>query len=221
MPKPMVKVAIALARHLAHAGHDGAGVDAAREEHAERHVALQAQPYGLPQRLAHLRRGLGRPMARGRQAIAGRQRPVPGQRQPPVGQDRVVAGRQFLDLGVDRPYGRRVPEGEVVAQGFPVDACERPHLGQQGFRLRGEEQEPVAMPVEQRLLAQAVAGQDQPPTLAIPEREGEHSRAVARHRRRPRSGTIPGSPRCRWWCGRCSLAPAARRGAPGSCRSPR
>ena len=43
------------------------------------------------------------------------------------------------------------------------------------MRLGAEPQGAVAMRVEQRLLAQPVAGDQQPAAPAVPEREGEHA----------------------------------------------
>ena len=66
----------ALIRHLAHAGHDGAGINASAQEDAQGDVALEPKAYSLPQRVAD-------PLGR----LAWRRRVLPGRpagRQIPV-----------------------------------------------------------------------------------------------------------------------------------------
>ena len=80
------------ARHLPHAGRHHAGVHAARQEHAERHVALQPEPHRLAQLVADPLTQLD-DVAGQWGGWRGRQRPVPAQRERAAGQRRRVAGR--------------------------------------------------------------------------------------------------------------------------------
>ena len=67
-------------------------------------------------------------------------------------------------------------EGEVHVHGDRVGLPGKTRIeGEQAAQLGGEE-EPAAgaLGVDQRLLADAVAGDEEPPLLAIPDREGEH-----------------------------------------------
>src|SRR2546429_2126071 len=60
-------------------------------------------------------------------------------------------------------------------QGVPVERARDGRMTEQRLRLRGEEKEGAALPVVERLLAQAIPREQQSPPGAVPEGEGEHA----------------------------------------------
>src|SRR6266849_6200297 len=60
-------------------------------------------------------------------------------------------------------------------QGVPVQRTRDGRMTEQRLRLRGEEKEGAALPVVERLLAEAIPREQQPPLAAVPEGEGEHT----------------------------------------------
>src|SRR6266542_4594825 len=55
-----------------------------------------------------------------------------------------------------------------------VDVAADIRMAEQRFDLGGEEQEPVSVAVIERLLAQAIPREEQPPAAPVPDGEGEH-----------------------------------------------
>ncbi|MCU0234040.1 MAG: hypothetical protein MUE90_08440, partial [Thermoanaerobaculales bacterium] len=64
--------------------------------------------------------------------------------------------------------------GEVAAERHRVEGPGHPGVDQEGPQVGGEDQLLAVAPVEERLLAGAVAGQQQPSPRLVPDREGEH-----------------------------------------------
>src|SRR3989442_15472370 len=58
---------------------------------------------------------------------------------------------------------------------LPVERPGHGGVPEQGLRLRGEEQEAITVPVVERLLAQAVTGEEERAACAVPDSEGEHA----------------------------------------------
>ena len=162
-------------RHLAHAGDHRARVDAAGEEDAERHVALEPPPH----RLAHLLSNRGQLLRQRRPSHrrrgAERKLPVATQRESTVGERRRVRRRKLPDLAEDRVRGRRVAEREVVVEGRPVERARDGRMTEERLRLRGEQEQSSPVPVVERLLAQPITREEQPPLGAVPDREREHA----------------------------------------------
>src|SRR5262249_38536422 len=67
-----------------------------------------------------------------------------------------------------------VSERQIVMQRLPVHRPRNP-MAQERLDLGGEEDEAVASPEIERLLAESVAAEQQSPSLPVPEREREHS----------------------------------------------
>ena len=153
---------------------DQGRVDAAAEEDAERHVGDQPradrgreQPVELADqvggRLAGLADGGRRraPVAALGEGAAG----LPGQQ---------VSGRQLAGAGEDRALAGDVAEDEVFVDRDRVElGADRGPGGERG-QLRGEVEPVARVRVEERLLAEAVAGDQQRPRPRVPDREGEH-----------------------------------------------
>lgn len=84
-------------------------------------------------------------------------------------------GRQLADPGDDseRRWYHRV-ESHVVVQGCLVDIRVDPTPGQQGGQRRGEAQPGAIAREVERLDPQPVPAKNQPPGIALHDREGEH-----------------------------------------------
>ena len=200
------------ARHLPHARHHHARVHAARQERAERDVALQPQPDRLADLVAQPLGQLGERRARPRRR-RGRQRPVAAGAQRPGRQRRRVAGRQLGDAREGRARGRRVAVGEVVVQRLAVDLAPRPGVAEQRLDLGARTRSAAALPVVERLLAEPVAGEEQRRRGARPRSRRRTCRAAARRTARRPPPTPGGSPRCRCACGSARRGRTARRAA--------
>ena len=160
-------------RLLTHERHDGARVDAAAEERADRHVADHPGPHGPPQLLKQplLQR------LRGPRVVVGEGH-LPERLVGPDAlavDDQVVAGVVFLDALEHRPGRHHLAEGEEVVEGFLVELCTHPGQRQQRLDLGGEREEALLNGIVQRLDPDAVPGQQQRLPFRIPERQGEHA----------------------------------------------
>src|SRR5204862_7104776 len=102
-------------------------------------------------------------------------RPVAPAGERATRQRRRVARRQLRDALEDRAPGRRVAEGRVVLERGGVERATHGGVQQQRLGLGGEHEQTVAMPVVERLLAEAVTRQEEPPPSRVPHREGEHA----------------------------------------------
>ena len=151
-------------------GGDGAGVETAGQQRAERHVGNKLAFDSVLKNVPHHGDG-------GREVLFVRladQFPVPADRQPPPVEYGRAAG---LELGKAPEYavagGARRPEHEDFRQAFAVEFGGDVRVSQQGFDLGGEQQ-PAAQPgVEERFDAQAVAGQEEALPGVVPYAEGE------------------------------------------------
>jgi hypothetical protein len=157
--------------------HDVAGVDAAGQQHPDRHVSDHPP---LDRQLQLLVQGL-RPFRLGQAGVPGERRlPVHVVARRPVRFDRADRGRrQLAHPGQDRPRRRhhRV-ERHVVLERHPVDR--RVHLAgrQQRRQRRRETQPPRRLGQVHRLDAEPVAGQDDASGSVLDQREREHPEEV-------------------------------------------
>ena len=181
---------------LGQGGGDARRVDPAREEHPERDVGppvtADRRPEVVPEPPRSLleRRGLARRFGRlpvsadGRPARLPRPACGPGELLHPA-PDRVGAGHVFVEevAGQARRGSSRRETSGWARSAFGSE----PKTSRAGRGLG----------VVERLLAHPVAGQDQPSTGAVPDRQGEHPVELADEPRpeAPRRGG-PG-PRCR------------------------
>ena len=87
----------------------------------------------------------------------------------------MCAGGSLRTARRRRARRRHVAVGEVGVERGVVDVGGDLRVAHERAHLRGEREGAVAMRVEQRLLAEAVARDQQAPAAAVPEREGEHA----------------------------------------------
>ena len=167
----------AAARGAGHERHDRRRVEPAREEGAERHVGHEPPlDRGLEQRPEAL---LGLGVAhRLRDGVAARKaRPPVALRRlgARLGRHQRVSRRQSADSAVERPRRRNVAVGQEERQRRGVALVRDLRVRQERLRLRGEGEEPRPVVVEERLLARAVAREQQAALARVPQREGEHA----------------------------------------------
>src|SRR5438128_12524238 len=86
-----------------------------------------------------------------------------------------------MDGRVDRKWRRHVIYRQILSQCLKIER--RPHrrVREQDFRLRREEQVFIKNAPIKRLLAEAIARQQQPATLRVPQRKSEHSIEMLEH----------------------------------------
>ena len=160
--------------------HHQAGVQAAGEQHAHRHVGDHPAAYRGGQRLQQ-----------GVLPVAGRPvgaRRVPGEGRVPV--DPLVGAAVRLvdpdggrgELGDAPQDGARrrhdAVEAEVVRQRHRVDGGVDPATGQQGGQGAGEPHHARRLGQVERLDAEPVPGQHQPAGVPLGDRDGEHADQV-------------------------------------------
>ena len=161
-----------LARLLCHEPDDDRGVDPAGEERSQRDVADQAAPHGGGYRVAHELE----PLALGEVALRREELPVRARVDAALLPVEDVTRREPLDPADSEVLARDVLEREVRVERGRVELP--PHTGHEEERLElGGEGEAAAgqQHVVQRLLADAVAGEEEPLALAVPDRDREHA----------------------------------------------
>ena len=164
-------------RHPRHRAGDRAGVEPAREEHAEGHVADELFADGLAQDTSQLVDEVDR-AAGAAVRLAARQVDVPvagegrcaGRQRP----HERVAWRQLFDPGDNAPRARHELEREVVVERVEVDTPPQLGIDQQGLQLRCKCQLLVAGGVVQRLDADSIAREDDDLPREVEHGEGEH-----------------------------------------------
>ena len=169
----MVNVSIPLAQPR-RGGDHRAGIDAAREERAQRHVGDQPRRGRVLQAAAELGHRLGLRDRPGR----GRGPPVTARRRHPSAapQQQRVARRQPVDVAIDRAGVGHVAIGEEILHRLRRQTPRQFRHRSQRRHLGAEHEPPVVQHgVIERLLAQPVARQEQFPPRAVPQREGEHA----------------------------------------------
>ena len=172
-------------RNVRHERDNRAGIYAAAQERAERHVADEPAAHRFLQAFPHFHRVIPRHAARhfgGGIAIAGkRNRPVAVNRDFAVHVFQHMPGGQLVDFGENRFRRRHIQHGEVILQRGEIQLARHGRILQQRFDF-GRKQNAVAPKIiKKRLHADAVAAKQQRPALAIPQREREHA-VQARHK---------------------------------------
>ena len=163
---------------MRHHGHHRAGIEPAREERADGHVAHEVAPH----RVLELHAQLGAPVRLG-PALVGFELEVP------VALDTGLAAvevehqqggrRQLADGAEDGAGARHVVIREVVAEGLPVQVAGHAGILEKALQLGGVEEAPAVPGIDHGLDANAVPGEEQPPAAAIPQGEREHPAQVA------------------------------------------
>ena len=150
-------------------GREHRRVDPAREEHADRDVRHEVRADRVAQSRTQLLDEL-RLLVVPHLIGGDRGRPrVPRQLGAPVLPGEHVAGLELADLTEDRQRAGNRVEGEECLERVEVDLATResPQLG-------GERELAVRLAVVERLDPVAVAREHEPPTLGVPESDGEH-----------------------------------------------
>ena len=169
-------LAVMLAVDVGEHRKDSAGVEAARERRAYGDIAAHAQPAGVEQQGAQHLHLLLVALGQARQVVEC----VPPQaaRQAPVLHGAMMPRLQAFDARDQASLGGLV--GEARAQRHALDQrlvrCRRGQKRQQGLHLRGEGKAAVGQGgVEQGLLAEAVARQEQRALHVVPDGQGPHA----------------------------------------------
>jgi hypothetical protein len=160
-----------------HKSGDGAGIDAAAQEHAERHVAHPAHL----DRFFQATTRLGHPLALVELIAAGGRRNVPVAFDADVGGVRGQIQRQMMpwhelaNITEQRAIAARISESQNFRERRFVERRGNGGMLEQRLDFRSEgEQAPVPVIIE-RLDAQAIARAEQSAPAAVPDGEGEHA----------------------------------------------
>jgi hypothetical protein len=156
-------------------GGDERGVRASAQQHAQRHVGDQPRTHRALEQVERLGNEI-RSRHRADGAVGHRRLPVDTLfGLPRVDVDLEHAPGAELANAVDqRRRARDVAEREVGVERVEIEPQRAPDGREQRGELGGEP-EPVAVQrVEERLLAEAVAGEQETPALLVQDREGEH-----------------------------------------------
>jgi hypothetical protein len=151
---------------------DRAGIDPAREEGADRHIAHRVLG-GHATEQVHQRVGrrldlllLELPVARDPDASVGFEHEE-------------AAGLELPDVAQQRPRGGRELVAHDVEESLGVDRPRHLRIAEQGLDLRGEAEAAAGQRVVERLEPQPVAGQHEAAAAGVPDRVGEHAREEA------------------------------------------
>ena len=166
------------AEHLHRVRGHQRGVEAAAEEGADRHIAGEMEGHGLAQQLVDLLEDLG---LAGRHLGPEAQVPVAPDPRGPVFPDQVVGGREGEDALVEGIRRLHEPEREVLVEREGRHPGEARIVRQQRLDLGGEREPAALLGVEQRLLPELVAREQQPAVAPVPEREREHPAQPLEH----------------------------------------
>ena len=160
-----------------HAGEDGAAVDAAREEQAQRGVAPLVDAHAVEQGLVQAPQGL---------RLRELHRPARRQRGPhapladaSVADDDRLAGKQAPDRLEPGPGPGREPELQELSHGPGRDLGRYEARGDQRLGLRGEGEVLRRLDIVERLDAERVARQDQAAGARIIQGERVHAAQLA------------------------------------------
>ncbi len=166
-----------LAGDLRHGAHDERAVDAARQERAQRHVRDETLLHRRKEELTYpCRRGVERRGVAHR--LLGANGEVPVATHLVRSTKRVQFPRGGLDLAdapVERAWRRHIPMREKLGDRSGVDGPVEPRVREDRLDLRAQHQPRIVFVDEQRLLAGAVAGQQQRAVARVPQREREHA----------------------------------------------
>ena len=164
-----------LGRQAGHHGHHGAGIHAAGQKGAQRHLGDHAQAHGFTDARHQFGLRVG-----GRDGVVQREAHVPvftrGRQRLAVLHQQAVAGGQLARLAEDGARLGHVAQREILLDGLRVQVTAHAAVRQHRLQLRPEEQRAVVQQcVVQRLDAQAVARHEQALALAVPDGKGKHA----------------------------------------------
>lgn len=149
-----------LRRVLRHQGDHRARVDTAAEKRPERHVTDETVLDGTVERLLH---GIDSIVLRQAQLRLVAEGPVAFDAVLVVLDDETVAGWQLVHASERTLRRRHILEAEIVGDGLRVDRGLERGFAEEGAHL-GHEGQPISIhAVEQRLLADAISGDQHAP----------------------------------------------------------
>ena len=152
---------------------DQTRIQPARQEGSHRYIRNKLPPDGIRYQIPHMLRRLCKVL----RVLLGMQIPVPAHLQAlRLRIDRTVCRRKLLHTP-EYPASGCAPGAEEQELADPVNADLMRNIGvlQNGFKLRAEHQPPVIQMVEQRLDADPVTRQKQPPAVMRPDGKGENA----------------------------------------------
>ena len=158
-------------RQFRHESQDGAGIHPPTQKTPDRHIAHHPQRGGRSKPTDQLRLRLF-PVCRFADGAPGF--PVANFLDTPGLDQQVVPCLQFLDLPIDRTWGRNVPMGEILVQRELINLPGESGNRQQRLKLRGKDQLPLMDRIVERLFAKSVAGQQEALAPLVPESKGKH-----------------------------------------------
>ena len=163
----------ALGAQVDHVRGDGARVEPAGEEHAERNVAHEADFGRVPQPFPEV---LGQVAVVAALVRRGRvdRLPVAPDGELAAVEDGIRGRRELVDLGEGGEPGGDVAEAQVEIERLFVELAGNCRIAEERLDLAPEGQPVLAEVVVDRLLAQAVAGEEEPALVPVPDGEGEH-----------------------------------------------
>jgi hypothetical protein len=173
-----------------HEGHDRRRVEPPGEEGAERNVAHHLHAHGVVEALGELGDVARARRAARRTRLAVGRRPV-----APLGElarapRRRAPGRELADAAEERARTRHVAIRKVVPDGREVHLGTRAGQRQQRLDLGSEVQVLALLQQEERLLAEAVAREEEHAAARVPDGEGEHAAQALHHALAP---VLPGA----------------------------
>ncbi len=176
------RVRLRLEAERGHLRHDDGGVEPAAQEHPQRHLALQA-PFDRPaDPLAHLRahaRHVGALLAHERRG----RRPVAVTLDVSVTPAHPVARRDLLHPRPRRALGRHVLQHQVLGHGLGVQVGRGGQERQHGVEGRAEGDRVARGRRVERLLAEAVAREEDLALVQVHDGEREHPAQALHHGR--------------------------------------
>ena len=148
-----------------------------------------------------------------------RWRPVDARAAPAICSPQLPGSRRNpVDALEHRRRTRHVVQAQIGGQRLVVDLASDPRERDENFHFRPERHTPCILRVEQRLLAESIAGHEQFASAAIGEREREHAPQPRRQTRCPMRGNRAAALRYRTASGNGGQARSVPRAARCSCR---
>ena len=168
-----------LERPIDLAGHDrgnGAAVQPAGQEHAERDIGHEPDAHGFFEQLAEPPHGVALREARdGRIGASHRNIPVASDPHEPVLEHERVPRHHPMDALEEGAAAREGSCAELLRQLRLVCFGGDETASEDGFDFGSEEQPPVDESPVERLHAETIAREEQPPARGVPDGEREHA----------------------------------------------
>ena len=177
--KPTENVCTGRVLSRSHQRDDEARVEPSAQHRTEGNVAHQAEPNGVAQQVDEL-------------LLPFRLRPAQvgvGARVPPVLldlhaillDDEAMTGQELPHVAKERPRAGDETERQQEIERLEIEVGGDEATGQDGFQLRAEDEDVADLRVVERLLSEAIADEQRPLTIRVPDGEREHPDQRLRH----------------------------------------